>query len=141
MSLRGQRLVDFVKENEDVWRASPNVHLAYRGARTVAQRLYLTCRVDLAEYVRRWSEEDYERLRAHPHDEIRDRLWPWLRERQYAGAEDDERLDAFLDGLGRRDAHLRPGIACAGCGLGLSLSSLMSVAPWSRRCGPGSRSY
>ena len=41
---------------------------------------------------------------------IRDNLWPWLRERQYAGPEDDQQLDAFLERLGRRDAHLRPGI-------------------------------
>jgi hypothetical protein len=30
------------------------VHLAYRGA-SVAQRLYLRCRLDPSEYIRRWS--------------------------------------------------------------------------------------
>jgi len=66
--------------------------------------------VDLPEYVRPWSAEDFSWIRAHAHEEIRDGLWPWLRARHYASAEDDARLDAFLDGLGRRQAHLRPGI-------------------------------
>jgi hypothetical protein len=34
----------------------------------------------------------------------------WLQEREYAAPEDDEWLDAFLERLDRRDAHLRPGI-------------------------------
>ncbi|MGA8745426.1 MAG: hypothetical protein WB507_06155 [Solirubrobacterales bacterium] len=103
-------MVEFAAEHPEEWRVRPNVHLAYRGARTVAQRLYLNCQLELAEYVQRWSGEDFEQIRLHPHDEIRDSLWPWLRERGYAGPEDDERLDAFLEGLGRRDAHLRPGL-------------------------------
>ena len=106
---RGRRLIDFIAGNPD-WRARPNVHLAYRGARTMAQRLYLTCGLELAEYARRWSGDDFAEIRAHPHDEIQGELWPWLRERQYAGPEDDDRLAPFLERLGRRDAHLRPGI-------------------------------
>lgn len=94
----------------ETWHASPNPHLSYRGARTYAQRLHLHGEVDLPEYVRRWSTEDFDWVGAHAHDEIRVALWPWLRERDYAGAEDDASLDAFLDGLGRRQAHLRPGI-------------------------------
>ncbi len=107
---RAQRLVDFIADEREAWRARPNVHLAYRGARTVAQRLYLTCHLELAEYVRRWSGDDFAQIRAHSRDDIRENLWPWLRERQYAGPEDDERLEAFLERLGRRNAHLRPGI-------------------------------
>jgi hypothetical protein len=61
-------------------------------------------------YVLRWSGDDFADIRAHPNGDIRNRLWPWLREREYAGPEDDEWLDAFLERLGRRDAHLRPGI-------------------------------
>jgi len=107
---RAKRLVKLIAGDPDAWRARPNPNLAYRGARTRAQRLYLTCGIELAEYVRRWSEEDFARIRAYGHDEIREGVWPWLRDRHYAGREDDERLDAFLDTLGRRDAHLRSGI-------------------------------
>jgi hypothetical protein len=107
---RAQRLIDFATGNLDTWVVRPNVYLAYRGARTVAQRLYLTCPLELAEYVQRWSGDDFAQIRIHPRDEIRKSLWPWLREHQYASADDDDRLDAFLEGLGRRDAHLRPGI-------------------------------
>jgi hypothetical protein len=47
---------------------------------------------------------------AYAPDTVKDELWPWLRERGYAGAEDDQYLEDYLDGLGHRDAHLRPGI-------------------------------
>jgi len=63
---RAQRLVDFVAEDPESWDARPNVHLAYRGARTVAQRLYLTCHIELAEYVRCWSADDFAQIRARP---------------------------------------------------------------------------
>jgi hypothetical protein len=106
---RAHRLVDFIAANPETWRARPNIHLAYRGAPD-AQRLYLTCRLDLAEYVRQWSADDITEIRAYPYGDIRTKLWPWLRDRGYAGPEDDERLDAFLERLGRRGAHLRPGI-------------------------------
>jgi hypothetical protein len=49
------------------------------------------------------------KLGAHRPDQIRKGLWPWLLERQYAAPKDD--LDAYVRRLGRRDAHLRPGIA------------------------------
>lgn len=106
---RAQRLMDFVAEHPEAWQARPNMQLAFRNAR-VAQRLYLHCSLDITEYIRRWSGSDFAWVRAHHHDQIRETLWPWLRENQYAGPEDDEQLDAFLKRLGRRDVHLRPGI-------------------------------
>lgn len=106
---RAQRLLDLVAEHPGAWQAWPNVHLAFRNA-PVAQRLFLHCHLEITEYVRRWSGGDFAQIRAHHYNDIRENLWPWLRERQYAGPEDDQQLDAFLKHLGRRDVHLRPGI-------------------------------
>jgi hypothetical protein len=97
--------------DDEGWSASPNLYLGYRGAHTLAQRLYPSCQLSLEEYVRRLSTVDIDRIGGYRHDEVRSELWPWLRERGYAGPGDDEHLDAFLEGLGRRDAHLRPSLA------------------------------
>ena len=43
-------------------------------------------------------------------DEVRRVLWPWLKDRGYATASDDDVLEEFLKILGRRRAHLRPGL-------------------------------
>jgi hypothetical protein len=37
-------------------------------------------------------------------------LWPWLKQRGYASALDAGALEDFLAILGRRRAHLRPGL-------------------------------
>jgi hypothetical protein len=106
---RAQRLLDFLAQRPGIWQARPNVHLAFRNA-PVAQRLFLHCHLPVTDYVHRWSGRDFEQIGAHRHSDIRGNLWPWLRERQYAAAEDDQYLEAFLKRLGHRDAHLRPGI-------------------------------
>jgi hypothetical protein len=106
---RAQRLMDFVAERPGAWQAVPNMQLAFHNA-PVAQRLFPECHLSTTEYVRRWSGNDFAQVGAHRYDEIRENLWPWLRQRQYAGPQDDQELDAFLSRLGRRDAHLRPGI-------------------------------
>jgi hypothetical protein len=92
----------------DGWTAYPSLYLGYRGARTESQRLYPTCHLALDEYVRRWSEEDRQHIGGYRYDQVRTELWPWLQERGYASPEDAGHLDGFLDGLGRRAAHLRP---------------------------------
>lgn len=109
-SERVDRLLRLLADNGEVWRARPNPHLAYLWAKAVSQRLYLHCHLELEDYVSRWGGEDFERIGAHAADEVRDELWPWLRECGYASAEDEDRLPTFLDQLGRRPAHLRPGI-------------------------------
>ena len=106
---RAWRLMDFLASHPETWQARPNIQLAFRNA-PGAQRLFLHCHLDITEYVSRWSGDDFDKIGAYPFDQIRDNLWPWLRERQYASPEDDQQLDAFLQRLGRRDAHLRPGI-------------------------------
>jgi hypothetical protein len=108
---RAQRLMAFAAECRGLWLAWPNVHLAFRNS-PASQRLYLPKRRDLGlgEYIQRWQGDDFARIRAYRYDQIRDDLWPWLREIEYVDREDDQLLDEFLGRLGRRDAHLRPGI-------------------------------
>lgn len=106
---RAQRLVDFLAEHPGAWRARPNIHLAFWKA-PVSQRLYLNCQLEISDYIRGWSQSDFGEVGLHHHDKIRDTLWPWLQEHHYAGPDDDLKLDAFLNRLGDRDAHLRPRI-------------------------------
>lgn len=106
---RAQGLIDFLAAHPGTWQARPTVYLAFHNA-PFAQRLYPHCHLDPSDYIRRWSGKDFDQVGAHPYNRIREDLWPWLRERQYAGPEDDQQLDAFLHRLGRRDAHLRPSI-------------------------------
>jgi hypothetical protein len=106
---RAQRLIDFLAAHPGTWKARPNVHLAYHNA-AAAQRLYVHCHLETTDYIRGWAGKDFDQVRAHPYGSIREDLWPWLRQHQYAAPEDDELLDAFLHRLGRRDAHLRPSI-------------------------------
>ena len=106
---RAWRLMSFLAAHADAWQARPNMQLAFRNA-PVTQRLFPHCHLNITEYVHRWSGDDFNRVGAHRYDHIREDLWPWLQERQYADSEDDQQLDAFLKRLGRRDAHLRPGI-------------------------------
>lgn len=106
---RARRLMGFVAAHADAWQARPNMQLAFRNA-PVAQRLFPHCHLEITEYVHRWSGDDFDKIGAHHFDQIRGNLWPWFQAHQYASPEDDQLLDAFLRRLGRRDAHLRPGI-------------------------------
>ncbi len=106
---RAQRLTEFLADHPGTWQARLNVHLAFRNA-PVAQRLYLTCHLEISEYIRNWDDSDFAQVGACRYDKNREFLWLWLRERQYATAEDDQRLETFLKRLGHRDAHLRPSI-------------------------------
>lgn len=105
---RGQRILDFAAGTPAGWRARPHVHLAYHSA-SILQRVYLTCDLDLDEYVRGWLGNDFAHVRGYRRDEVPD-LWEWLLERGYARGTDESQLPAFLDRLGKRDAHLRAGI-------------------------------
>ena len=95
--------------SDEDWSGDPTPHLAFRFS-TPEQRLYMHCRLDLDEYVHRWSGEDLEHVHAYAPQDVRGELWPWLGARGYASAEDGQWLDDYLETLGRRDAHLRPGI-------------------------------
>ena len=91
------------------WQVKPQPLLGFRNA-PVRTRVYLTCRLDPAEYALRWQGEDWKRVGAHHRNHILPELWPWLLERGYASESDRARLDPFLHALGRRFAHLRPSI-------------------------------
>jgi hypothetical protein len=106
---RAQRLLDLAAREHDRWRIQPNLQLAFRFA-TVPQRLFTRTCLEADEYVRRWSGEDFSQVGAHHHDQVRSHLWPWLCEHGYASPDQDQQLEEFLDRLGHRDAHLRPGI-------------------------------
>jgi hypothetical protein len=106
---RAQRLAEFLAQQAGSWHARPNVHLAFRNA-PVAQRLYLTCSLEIGEYIRNWAGSDFAKVGACRYDAIPESLWPWLLQRRYAASEDGQRLEAFLKLLGHRDAHVRPSI-------------------------------
>lgn len=95
-------------EDED-WQVQPQPLLGFRNA-PVRTRVYMTCALDPAEYVRRWQGEDWKKVGAHHRNHIPNELWPWLIERGYASERDTPRLESFMHALGRRFAHLRPSI-------------------------------
>lgn len=95
------------------WSVTANPHLAFRNARP-SQRLYLNPSVDAGEYAKRWEGADGRRIGQYSPDEVRRMLWPWLKERGYVSSGGDEVLEEFLSILGRRPAHLRPGLRLQG---------------------------
>jgi hypothetical protein len=105
---RADRLIELAREGEG-WEILPWPHLAYRTSRR-GDRLYMTCGMPVDEYVRRLEGPDWDEVGAHAADELRDRFWPWLVKAGYAADEDTPQLAEFLQRLGRRDAHFRPGI-------------------------------
>jgi hypothetical protein len=94
------------------WRVEPQPLLGYRNA-PVRARVYLTCTLDAAAYARRWQGADWERVGAHHHNHLMSDLWPWLLARGYASPGDLQAVQTFTDSLGRRFAHLRPGMHVA----------------------------
>jgi hypothetical protein len=97
------------EDGPGAWQVKPQPLLGFRNA-PVRTRVYLTCRLDPAEYARRWQGEDWKQVGAHHRNHILPELWPWLLERGYASEPDRVRLDPFLNALGRRFAHLRPSL-------------------------------
>lgn len=96
------------------WAAEGSPHLAFRNS-APRQRLYMKPNIDAAEYVRRWEAGDLRRVGQYTRAEVERSLWPWLKERGYAGDGDDRVLDEFLNRhLGRRPAYLRPGLRLKG---------------------------
>jgi hypothetical protein len=107
---RAENLCELLDEDgPGAWQVKPQPLLGFRNA-PVRTRVYLTCRLDPAEYARRWQGEDWKQVGAHHRNHILPELWPWLLERGYASECDHARLDPFLHALGRRFAHLRPSI-------------------------------
>lgn len=107
---RAQSLLDLVTSEDSGWGAETCFHLAYRFARLPEQRLYTRGRRDLSEYIAGWSGEDWPKVGACAPERVESELWPWLLERGYALPEETREVPAFVARLGKRDAHLRPGI-------------------------------
>lgn len=104
---RAERLLAVAGESG--WDVDPRPQLAFRNSRP-SQRLYMNPEMGVAEYVARWSGPDLRRIGSHEPETIRAGLWPWLREQGFASAADEQELEPFLRRLGRRPAHLRPGL-------------------------------
>jgi hypothetical protein len=102
---RGKAMV--VAARERGWDVRPSPHLAFFTS-APSQRLYMAPEVDAEEYAERWEGVDARHIGQHSSEEVRQHLWPWLKERGYASAEDDDVMEQFLSLLGRRPAHFRP---------------------------------
>lgn len=89
------------------WTVVPSPHLAFFNSRP-SQRLYMAPNVDAAQYAGRWEGEDRHWIGRHPRDEVRQRIWPWLKRRGYATEADDAVLETFLSLLGKRPVDVRP---------------------------------
>lgn len=104
---RAHRLVGAAREGG--WDIDTRPHLAFWNS-PPSQRLYLNPTIGVDEYVERWAGADGANIRQHEAETIRPRLWPWLLGRGFASSGDERELDDFLTRLGRRAAHLRPGL-------------------------------
>lgn len=91
------------------WRAEPRGHLAYWLAAPDQRWYFDGGRLALAAYLEAWRE-DLDRAGGHSRHSVRDRLWPWLCERGYAGGAYDRALmEAFLSHA-PPTVHLRPAV-------------------------------
>lgn len=95
--------------HEDNWDVEARPHLAFWNS-SWKQRLYMNPTIAVSEYVSQWAGADGGRIGQHDADSIRTGLWPWLIERGYASEKDAPELEQFLRRLGKRPAHLRPGL-------------------------------
>ena len=105
---RGSRAVSAVADATAAgWLVEPRPHLGFFRA-SVAQRLYLTPRVDALAYARQLTEGDVGQVGGWPVEALRPDLLPWLVERGYAAPGDETGLDRFEALAGARGgAHLR----------------------------------
>jgi hypothetical protein len=92
------------------WTAAPSPHLAFRNSQP-SLRLYMAPAIDASEYAGRWETGDLEWVGAHSRQDVRRRLWPWLKSRGYVEDADDQVLEEWLTScLGNRPAFMRPGL-------------------------------
>jgi hypothetical protein len=105
---RGRRMISAARAHD--WSAAPSPHLAFWNAAPIV-RLYMSPPLDAAEYVGRWEDGDLDLVGAYAPAEVRATLWPWLKGRGYATAEDDITLETWLTTrLKNRPAFMRPGL-------------------------------
>jgi hypothetical protein len=94
------------------WEVEPSPHIAFRTA-SAARRLYMSPSIEAPGYVACWEEEDaLSRIGGnYAREAVEHDLWPWLKQRGFAGDGDDAVLLRFLDEfLGSWPANMRPGL-------------------------------
>jgi len=93
------------------WTVEPSPHLAYHTA-PPGRRLYMRPSLAPLDYVAVWEDpEGLRRVGSHTRADVERELWPWLKQAGLAGDGDDSVLLRFLgECLGRRPAHMRPGL-------------------------------
>jgi hypothetical protein len=91
------------------WNVWPAPQLAFFTS-PATQRLYIAPNIDPAAYARRWEGADTRRIGQYSAEDVRLKLWPWLKNVGYAEDADEDALERFLGILGRRPAHFRPAL-------------------------------
>ena len=91
------------------WRGEPRAHLAYWLAAPDQRWYFDGGRLALPEYLEAWRE-DLARVGGHPRHSVRERLWPWLCERGYAGGDYDRALMEEFLSHAPPSVHLRPAV-------------------------------
>jgi hypothetical protein len=106
----GSALVDSARAPG--WKVEPSPHIAYWRA-PPGRRLYMCPSVDALDYVKCWEHKDaLRRVHGYTRQDVKDELWPWLKQRGFADDGDNAELQRFLDEcLPRKQrAHMRPGL-------------------------------
>jgi len=93
------------------WTVELSPHLAYHTA-PPGRRLYMRPSLPPLDYAAIWEDpEGLRRVGSHARADVERELWPWLKQAGLADDGDDSVLLRFLDEcLGRRPAHMRPGL-------------------------------
>ena len=86
------------------WIAEGAPQLAFRNS-APSQRLYMQPSIDAHAYASRWENGDLAQVGAHSRADVEQRLWPWLRDRGYADAEDDPTLRLGWTSGSGTDSH------------------------------------
>jgi len=91
------------------WETYPSPQLAFYTS-PPALRLYVHPPLTAREYATQWEGDDGRMIGQYRRDEVWSTLWPWLKHRGFVSDADERELADFLQILGRRPAHLRPGL-------------------------------
>jgi hypothetical protein len=95
---------------ESGWVVRPTPHIGFYGS-PPRQRLYLAPSIDLAQYVELWEGPARGRIGGYMPDDLSSDVWPWLKDKGLATADDDPVFEEFLRLLtSKRQAHLRAGL-------------------------------
>lgn len=93
------------------WTVVPSPHIAYFTA-SPTRRLYMRPSVAPLDYAACWESADgFHRIGgSYTREGVEHELWPWLKQRGFAGDGDDTVLTRFLDEYLHLPAQMRPGL-------------------------------